>query len=260
MSVSSIDTGADAAPTASDSVGPQYGAPAKNTSAVDGLVQRLSAEVDAATNRVHLLRTEAAKAFVGQEDRFVHFIALTDRVHAILKPRLAVLFTLDAFKDIKQSSILEPPGPEGRPFHGRTTILLVPYSDDCPAKVELSFRLGHDGPIENAILDYSLDILPIFIKFDSHDRLLFPIDQPNEEAIAAWIDEKLVAFTRTYFELSFTDQYQKPNLETDPVMHIRFPRAFATGKKEYQGRTYYFYTPESSKEFAEHPSEYLVPA
>jgi YHS domain-containing protein len=156
---------------------------------------------------------------------------------------------------------LEPRGPRGRgDSHGRTTTLCVPFSDDCPAKVELSFRLGHDGPIENAILDYRLDILPIFIKFDSHDQLLFPIGQPNEEAIAAWIDEKLVGFTRTYFELSFTDQYQKQNLETDPVMNLRFPRAFATGAKEYQGRTYYFYTPESSKEFEEHPSEYLVPA
>jgi YHS domain-containing protein len=260
MSISSVEAPADIAAALPESVTSQNGNPTMNALAVDRLVQRLSAEVDAATKRVQSLRAEAAKAFVGQEERFMRFMALTDRIHSLLQPRLEALFTLSMFKTIKQSVSLDQPGHEGRAFHGRTTTLCVPFSDDCPAKVELSFRLGHDGPIENAILDYRLEILPIFIKFDSHDQLLFPIGQPNEEAIAAWIDEKLVGFTRTYFELSFTDQYQKQNLETDPVMNLRFPRAFATGTKEYQERTYYFYTPESSKEFEEHPSEYLVPA
>jgi hypothetical protein len=71
--------------------------------------------------------------------------------------------------------------------------------------VELSFHLGHDGPVENAIIDYRLEILPIFIKFDSHDQLVIPIDNPSEDAIATWIDDKLVGFTRTYFEMYFTE-------------------------------------------------------
>jgi YHS domain-containing protein len=259
MPISSEETHAAYAAIASGAA-PDNGTRAKNTTAVGALVRRLSAEVDAATKRVHLLRTEAAQAFVGQEERFMRFIALTDRIHAIFKPRLAALLTLSVFKDITQSVSLEPPSAEGRPFHGRTTTLRVPFSDACPAKVELSFRLGHDGPIENAILDYTLDILPIFIRFDSHDRLIFPIDNPGEDTIAAWIDDKLVGFTRTYFELSFTDQYQRQHLETDPVMNIRFPRAFATGQKEYKGRTYYFYTTESLEEFTRHATEYAVPA
>ena len=105
----------------------------------------------------------------------------------------------------------------------------------CSGKVELSFRLGHDGPIKNAILDYRLEILPIFIKFESHDQLFIPIDKPDEDAIAAWIDDKLVEFTRTYFEMYFTEQYQQQNFTRDPVMNIRFPKAYAVGKKEYQG-------------------------
>ena len=64
-------------------------------------------------------------------------------------------------------------------------------------------------------------------------------------------------FTRTYLELYFTDQYQKQSLETDPVMHIRFPRAFAAGKKEYQGRTYHFYTKGSLQDFEKAPSQYI---
>ena len=226
-------------------------------SSVDQLVQRLSAEVAAATERVHVLQTEAAKAFVGQEQRFTRFVALTDRIHAILQPRIEAFTKVNVFKDIEPNVSLELRGPEGRGFHGRTTTLSVPSSDACSGKVELSFHLGHDGPIENAIIDYRLEILPIFIKFDSHDQLVIPIDNPSEDAIAAWIDDKLVGFTRTYFEMYFTEQYQKQSFEMDPVMNVRFPRAFAAGRKEYQGHTYHFYTKESLEAFEKTPSEYV---
>jgi YHS domain-containing protein len=221
------------------------------------LVERLAAEVAAATERVHALQLEAARVFLGQEQRFMRFLALTERIHGILQPRIEAFTKVNVFKDIEQNVSLELRGPEGRGFHGRTTTLSVPSSDACSGKVELSFRLGHDGPIENVIMDYRLEILPIFIKFDSHDQLVIPIDNPSEDAIAAWIDDKLVGFTRTYFEMYFTEQYQKQSFEMDPVMNIRFPRAFAAGKKEYQGHTYHFYTKESLQAFEKAPSEYV---
>jgi YHS domain-containing protein len=226
-------------------------------SSIDQLARRLAAEVAAATERVHVLQAEAAKAFIGQEQRFMRFVALADRIHAILQPRLEAFTKLNVFKDIEQNVSLELRGPEERGFHGRTTTLSVPSSDAVSGKVELSFRLGHDGSIENALIDYRLEILPIFIKFESHDQLVIPIDSPNEGAIAAWIDDKLIGFTRTYFEMYFTEQYQKESFEMDPVMNIRFPRAFAAGKKEYQGRTYHFYTKESLQEFEKAPYEYV---
>jgi YHS domain-containing protein len=46
-------------------------------------------------------------------------------------------------------------------------------------------------------------------------------------------------------------------METDPVMNIRFPRAFAAGKREYQGRTYHLYTKESLQKFEQTPVEYI---
>jgi YHS domain-containing protein len=164
---------------------------------------------------------------------------------------------LSAFNDIKQSESYKLRGPEGRGFHGRTRKLAVPYSDKRPAPMEFSFRVGHDGPLENAIIDYRLQILPIFIKFDSNDQLVAPIDRPSEEAIAAWINDKLVEFTQTYFEVYFNDEYQKTSLEMDPVMNVRFPKAYAAGKKECQRRAYHFFTKESLQLFEKDPSAYI---
>jgi YHS domain-containing protein len=226
-------------------------------SSVDELVKRLSAEVTSAAERIRELQTEAGKEFLGQEKRALVFVPLADHIQAILQLRLDAFMDVDVFKDIQQTVSLEKQGADGRGFHGRMTRLVVPFSDRCPANVELSFHLGHDGPVENAFLDYKLDIVPIFIKFDSHDQLVIPIANPNDAAIGAWIDDKLVEFTRTYFKLYFTDQYQKQNMETDPVMSIRFPRAYAAANKEYQGRTYHFYTTESFDEFERNPSQYV---
>ena len=230
------------------------------TALVKQLTDRLAAEVAAATERIHSLQTEAAKVFLRQEQRFMHFVALTQRIHAILQPRIEAFTKVNVFKDIQQSVSLELRGPEARGFHERKTTLAVPSSEACSGKVELSFCVGHDGSIENAIIDYHLEILPIFIKFDSHDQLLIPIGNPSEPAIAAWIDDKLVGFTRTYFEMYFTEQYQKRSFEIDPVMNIRFPRAFAAGKKDYQGRTYHFYTTDSLQAFEKAPSDYVESA
>ena len=227
-------------------------------SSVESLVQRLSAEVAAATERVHSLQAKAAQYARGQEQRFECFVALTKRIDAIFQPRIEAFTNVNVFKDIEKSVTVERSGPAGRELPGGTTTLVVPYSDECPDKVKLAFHLGHDGPIENVILEYNLEIIPVLIDFDKHDQLVIPIDKPDEDAIAAWIDDKLVGFTRTYFELYFIDQYQQQCMETDPVMNIRFPRAFAAGKKECQRRTHRLDTKESLQESEQAP-EYVGP-
>ena len=175
----------------------------------------------------------------------------------VFQPRIEALTEVNVFKDIKISVSLERQGPEGLGLHVETTTLSVPYSEESPAKVVLAFRVSHDGTIENAVIEYVLEILPIYIKFVGHVQLLVPLDNPSDEAIAAWLDDRLVEFTRTYLALSFTDQYQTKSLETDPVMNVQFPRAFAAGKKEDHGRTYYFYTKESLQDFEKAPSDYI---
>jgi YHS domain-containing protein len=230
-----------------------------NCSSADKLTQRLAVEVATATKRIYALQTEAARVFLSQEQRFIRFVALAKRIDVILRTRIETFTNVSVFKNTSQNVSLELRGLEERGFHGKTTTLSVPSSDACSAKVELSFHLSHDGPIENAIIDFRLAIIPVFIKFDRQDQLVIQIDNPNEHAVAEWIDDRLVGFTRTYFEMCFTEQYQQQSFETDPVMNIRFPRAFAAGKTEYQGRTCHFYTKESLQAFEKAPADYLGP-
>jgi len=218
---------------------------------VEGLIKRLNEEVSAASQRVTALQADAAREFDYHQQRLMRFVVVADRIQEILEQRLQGFMSVNVFKDVKQNIA------HARGFHGRTTTLTVPYSDKRPAPMEFSFHLDHDSALENIVIDYRLQILPIFIKFDSHDQHVVPIGQPDNDAIAAWIDDKLLGFTRVYFEVYFSDEYQKGCLELDPVMKVRFPKSFAAGKKEYQKRTLYFYTVESLEKFEGNPTEYL---
>lgn len=228
-----------------------------SSTAPSALVRRIKAEVDDAAARVLTLQTEAAKAFAGKEQQLKHFMRTADRIHSILVARLNAFTTVDVFRDVEHDTSLELRGPESHAFHGRTTTATVPRSDDCATPMEFDFCVGHDGPIEKVIMDYRIRILPIFIKFNSHHQSVIPLDQLNESDVAAWIDERLVEVTQTYFEMSFNHEYQKKRLELDPVMNIHFPRAFAAQNGAYRNRTYYFYTNESFEAFEKNPSEYV---
>ena len=144
---------------------------------VNQLVQRLSGEVNAARERLNSLQTEATQVFHGREERFRRFVALADRIRAIFEPRIDALAAVNEFKDIKKSTSLERQGPEGLGLHEETTTLAIPYSEESPAKVVLSFRVTHDVAIENAVIEYGLEILPVYIKFDSHAATAGPRGQ-----------------------------------------------------------------------------------
>lgn len=221
------------------------------------LIDRLDIEVSIARDRVETLQAAATAEFFVSDERMPRFMAVADHIHSILLPRLKALTDLDVFQGTIQT--VSPPqlASATKRFHSRVTKLLIPLSDLCPAKVELFFRVSHDGSIENAVLEYQLEIIPIFIKFEKVDQLIIPINEPNQVAIETWIDNKLVEFTRTFFEIGFHEQYQKLRMESDPVMKMRFPKAFAAGSTEHEGKTYYFYSRRSLDLFKNAPAEYI---
>lgn len=56
--------------------------------------------------------------------------------------------------------------------------------------------------------------------------------------------------------LFFNRYYQKGSDVPDVVLGKTFPRAFAKGKTEHNGVTYYFLTEESQKAFEQDPGRY----
>ena len=131
------------------------------------------------------------------------------------------------------------------------------HSARYPASVKLTLSVAHDTEIENLLLVYDLEILPIFFKFEGHDQAIFSLDDPNQKQIADWVDEKILAFVDTYLRLEQTDQYQQRSLVTDPVCGMRFRKSIASAETEHASHTYCFCSHGCHEKFTADPLRYV---
>jgi hypothetical protein len=99
----------------------------------------------------------------------------------------------------------------------------------------------------------------VFFKFEDASRIVVPFAQANGELVAQWIDDRIVEFTKAFFQIRFHDQYQKNHMVTDPVLNIQFPKTFAFGTKKQNGTVFHFYTKESMLKFQDAPLNLLTP-
>jgi YHS domain-containing protein len=131
---------------------------------------------------------------------------------------------------------------------------------DFPASTKLSFLVSPDTEIENVIVTYDLEILPIFFQFQGHDQIVVPIAGIGGGPIEAWVDARLLGFVDTYLQLRTLDQYQLSGQVADPVCGKRINRADAAAQIAHEGRTYYFCRNECRRQFESDPLRYVKAA
>jgi YHS domain-containing protein len=103
-----------------------------------------------------------------------------------------------------------------------------------------------------------LEILPIFFPFEGRARLTLPLGRVDDDTVAAWVDERLVCFVRTYLRVEAADQYDTKYLATDPVCGTRINQLYAAGQSDFDGQPYYFCLEGCLKKFVENPRQYLA--
>lgn len=181
------------------------------------------------------------------EQRTAHFASIAQRLmQDIIRPRmqkLASLFPNSHLSDEGESA-------------GHSAFCEFDHTPDYPAGTELVIGVSADRVIEHAIITYSLQILPIFFKFQGHDQLEVPLNAVDEGTIAVWVDRKLLDFTDTYLQLQSIDQYQQENMVTDPVCGMRINRTIAAASSEHKGRNYFFCAEQCQRKFVEDPERY----
>lgn len=221
------------------------------------LADRLIALMDNAEARVRALQKKAASEFTRRQERLAQFAATRTRVNRIINDRLGVLMSQSQFND-GQLTYSDGVGCTARANCDRsTTKVTFPTSAARQKRMEFSFDVFHDSDIDYAVVEYRIQILPVFVKFVSHDQLAVSIDSPTDSDVVAWVDAKLVGFVETYFDVFFHPEYQKPHMVIDPVTGVPFPKAMAAGIRQIDGRTLYFFTDESCRQFNEDTSYYL---
>ncbi len=212
------------------------------------LEERIQTEIEKAARRMEEVRREAGQESEALSDRYEMFEAISKRL--VSDPRAGQLKRL---ADMFDNAQIE----RSHDYAGYRGVVAFRHTPKFPARVRLRMAMVHDAEVRNVLLTYDLEITPVFIQFQRHDQIAFPLDKVDSERLFEWADDKIIQFVRTYMELEFADQYQKENLVTDPVLRERFSRILSVGEVEYEGHAYFFLTHKSKDMFEKEPARFV---
>jgi len=207
------------------------------------LSTRIEAEFDAYEQSLAKLRETQLADYQGRRERLALFDPLCERLRKIWGPRLETLAR--RFDEHVEVTPTLSPGRREAKF----------AFDSKLANVVLRFFVSTDSDVRKLVLGYDLHIIPILMKFEPHAEVEFPIDDVDDDAVARWVDDRIVEFVRTYLALHQNEYYLKDQMVEDPVAGTRFPKAAAATTLERGGRTYYFVSEETRHEFEARAAE-----
>jgi hypothetical protein len=205
--------------------------------AASTLMDRINAEFSETEARVKQLQSERVQAYHDRQQRLEKFEKTLEGMREIWRPRLETLAQKFGEKvDVKPS--IE------RAKRSGTFAFKSPL-----AHIKLRFAVSPDEEVRNAIFTYDLEILPILMRFDSHDEISVPIERVDEKAIGAWLDDRIISFVKTYLLLHENQYYLKDHLVEDPVAKVKFPKFAAGATLDVNGKTLYFIDDSTCREF-----------
>lgn len=203
--------------------------------------QQLAARIDMAFASMEAKRKQLQEVEAYKYDEWKQRLATLgmefDTLRDIFQPRLDLL--IEKFGDRMTAT--------PKPTQSTREILLEFHSD--VARIRLRFQGTSDHDIRKLILNYDLEIIPILMQFDSHSTLEMPLDAVDYEAAVRWADERIMSFVQTYAALHENPYYLRDQMVTDPVSGATFPKLAAGAKLERDGRTYYFVSEKTRREF-----------
>jgi YHS domain-containing protein len=204
---------------------------------VDDLADRIDAEFTAATERVKQLQSKRTDEFHDRQQRLENFEESLASLRATWQPRLELLAEKFGERVNVQPHI--EPGRRSGVFEFQSEL----------ARIKLTFSVSPDPDVRKLIFSYDLFILPILMKFDSHDEIEFPLDKVDEAKLAQWLDDRIVDFVETYLSLHENQYYLQGHMVEDPIAKVSFPKYAAGATFEAAGKKYYFIDETSRDQF-----------
>jgi len=205
---------------------------------INSLASRIDAEFSAVAEKIKKFQVEQVETLKQRDKRLEQLGKVFDQLRDIWKPRLELL--VKKFGDRVQATPRIVPSTREVTFNFQSSL----------ARVCLKLSAFTDRDIQKLILSYDLEIIPVLMQFKHHDEVGFPLNAVDKEAVAKWIDDRIVDFVQTYFSMGENEIYLKDEMVEDPIAHVRFPKLAAATTLEWQGKKFYFIGEETRREFA----------
>jgi YHS domain-containing protein len=201
------------------------------------LLSRIDAEFAGAEESIKKFQAAKAQEFEGRQQRLEQFSAVCERLQDVWRPRLEALS--QRFKDKIEvvPSLLKSRRSATVKFHSRL------------ATFNLTLTAMTDADVRHLVLDSTLDILPILMKFEKNRQLELPLDAVDPQVVGKWLDDRVVEAVKVYLELHQNSYYLKRHMVRDPIADIEFPTYAAAATLEKNGSTYYFISEDSRDAF-----------
>ena len=151
------------------------------------------------------------------------------------------------------------------------------YCERFPVTAKVEFSIEHDVSWNLHQVRYEAYMMPLFIKFNEHDRLTLPVEvvmqrqaaqspdltfQPDEmidHSVANWVETRLLEFLDAYLQIDRGDDSFSQDIGTDPVCGMRLTRMQSL-QTDYGGHQYFFCSPECVSAFQQQPKKiYQLP-
>jgi hypothetical protein len=201
------------------------------------LLDRIDAEFAAADERASQFKTQQVQEFQERKQRLERSGQVLEQLRDVWRPRLEALAKKFGERVDVQPQI-EP---------GRRSVRFAFKSE--LARIDLRFSVAADADARNLLFSYDLEIIPILMKFDSHDEIEFPLDAVDTAALGKWFDDRIVSFVKSYLAIRENQYYLKDQMVEDPVAKVTFPKFAAGATLEVKGKTIYFIDDSTRCEF-----------
>jgi hypothetical protein len=204
---------------------------------INALAGRIDAEFLAVEQKVKKFQAEHMQEHKARQQRMEQLGKVFDELREIWKPRLDLL--VQKFGDrVKLTPRIVP----------STRAVTMDFQSHV-ARVCLKCAAFTDRDVRNLILSYDLEIIPVLMRYNSHAEAEFPLDAIDKNAVARWLDDRIVEFIQTYFSMGENEIYLKDEMVEDPIARVTFPRFAAATTLEWQGQKFYFIGDETRREF-----------
>lgn len=206
-------------------------------STTDALAHRIDAEFAALEEKQKKEQLQNLEEYRARQQRLKQFGATLENMRDLWKPRLELL--VNKFGErVKVTPNFQPANREAT-FEFQSSL----------ARVRLRFAASANRDITGIVLSSDLEIVPILMQFDAHSEIEFPLDAINRDAVGRWLDDRIVAFVKTFLALHQNDYYLKDEMVEDPIAKVRFPKFAAGATLDWQGKSFYFVGEETRREF-----------
>jgi len=214
--------------------------------AIQAFKLRIEAELATAANQADESFRDAAYMSILDEQHACFMATATDLLATCIRPRLEVLASYFENAELALSD------------KHLQAVCWFGYSQRFPVTVKLILALAPDERLGEIKLSYELCIIPTFMKYDRHNCLTSPLVAFDRALVDAWVEERLVAFIRTYMSLEQVQPDRGESLVTDPVCRMRIAPSTATAHRDFKGHPYHFCSAVCAAKFQSDPEQYVT--